>query len=229
MDPYLDNNGRYLDNNGRSRDVERRILKDRAACNGHRPAGHGTKRNLMSTIRRGPPFTLTPIWYTSGCRRSGSRSRASTGTACGHTGGTRAGRASCRSTWHQQPTQARRLRSRAFQFQRGEESRHERPRRSRRCRGIAAEAGLVLSPVATALVAGDATSPTSAVGPRRNIHDAQLDEFERRDLGDDIRTSAATQVVHRRTRPTSIVLDEDLVASLRRKAAKRGIEFTTAE
>ncbi len=62
--------------------------------------------------------------------------------------------------------------------------------------------------------------------PRRR--DAQTEEFERRDLGDDVRTSGVRPVViHPKSRPTSIVLEPDLVAQLREKAAKRGLGYQT--
>jgi uncharacterized protein (DUF4415 family) len=54
-----------------------------------------------------------------------------------------------------------------------------------------------------------------------------LAEFERRDLGDDLRTSGAGVVIHPRTHPTSIVLDADLVEQLRAKGAKRGLGYQT--
>ena len=58
--------------------------------------------------------------------------------------------------------------------------------------------------------------------------DAQIAEFEARDLGADIRESAAAFVVRRApSRPTSIVLEEDLVAKLRKKGAKRGLGYQT--
>jgi uncharacterized protein (DUF4415 family) len=62
----------------------------------------------------------------------------------------------------------------------------------------------------------------------KKAHDAQLDEFEARDLGDDIRRSKATRVVRAdRAKPTSILLDEDLVAQLREKGKKRGLGYQT--
>jgi predicted DNA binding CopG/RHH family protein len=63
---------------------------------------------------------------------------------------------------------------------------------------------------------------------RRKVKDAQLEEFETRDLGTDIRTSGVTPVVIRpKSQPTSILLDEDLVRQLRMKAAKRGVGYQT--
>lgn len=63
---------------------------------------------------------------------------------------------------------------------------------------------------------------------RHKVKDAQLEEFEARDLGTDIRTSGVTPVVIRpKSQPTSILLDEDLVRQLRMKAAKRGVGYQT--
>ena len=61
----------------------------------------------------------------------------------------------------------------------------------------------------------------------RRVRDAQIEEFERRDLGDDIRASGAGVVIRPRAHPTSIVLDEDLVEELRAKGAKRGLGYQT--
>jgi uncharacterized protein (DUF4415 family) len=57
--------------------------------------------------------------------------------------------------------------------------------------------------------------------------DAQIREFERRDLGDDIRRSGTARVIRRVQKPTSIVLDEDLIDRLREKGAKRGLGYQT--
>jgi len=58
--------------------------------------------------------------------------------------------------------------------------------------------------------------------------DPQLAEFEKRDLGDDIRRSGTGRVVRQPTaKPTSILLDEDLVERLRQAGAKRGLGYQT--
>ena len=57
--------------------------------------------------------------------------------------------------------------------------------------------------------------------------DAQLREFETRDLGSDLAASGTAVVVRPRGRPTSIVLDPALVEALRRKGAKRGLGYQT--
>ena len=62
---------------------------------------------------------------------------------------------------------------------------------------------------------------------RRNIRDAQLDEFERRDLGRDIAASGVAQVIRPSAKPTSILLDQDLIRRLRIKGAKRGLGYQT--
>ncbi len=57
--------------------------------------------------------------------------------------------------------------------------------------------------------------------------DVQVEEFERRDLGDDIRASGRARVLRRRAHPTSILLEEDLVEALRKKGEKRGLGYQT--
>jgi uncharacterized protein (DUF4415 family) len=61
----------------------------------------------------------------------------------------------------------------------------------------------------------------------RRGRDAQIQEFEGRDLGDDLRASGAGVVIRPRARPTSIALDADLVEQLRAKGAKRGLGYQT--
>jgi predicted DNA binding CopG/RHH family protein len=62
---------------------------------------------------------------------------------------------------------------------------------------------------------------------KKGRSDAQVAEFERRDLGDDIRASRSTVVLRGPSRPTSILLDPALVAKLREKGAKRGLGYQT--
>ena len=57
--------------------------------------------------------------------------------------------------------------------------------------------------------------------------DAHVEEFDRRDLGDDIREAGTARLLRVRTKPTSILLEEDLVAALRKKGAKRGLGYQT--
>ena len=64
-------------------------------------------------------------------------------------------------------------------------------------------------------------------GKRLAPRDAQVAEFERRDLGQDIRKAGAARVLRRRSKPTSIMLDDDLVARLRQKGARRGLGYQT--
>jgi predicted DNA binding CopG/RHH family protein len=61
----------------------------------------------------------------------------------------------------------------------------------------------------------------------RRAADAQVAEFERRDLGSDIRAARTARLLRVRSKPTSIVLDDDLVRQLRAKAAKRGLGYQT--
>ena len=60
----------------------------------------------------------------------------------------------------------------------------------------------------------------------RNRADAQLKEFEGRDLGQDIARSGSGGRI-RRARTTSISLDHDLIEKLRAKGAKRGLGYQT--
>ena len=61
----------------------------------------------------------------------------------------------------------------------------------------------------------------------RRTADAQIAEFERRDLGSDIRAARTARPLRVRSKPTSIVLDDDLVRQLRAKTAKRGLGYQT--
>ena len=60
----------------------------------------------------------------------------------------------------------------------------------------------------------------------RRRADAQLKEFERRDLGEDIARSGSGKML-RRSRTTSITLDHNLIEKLRAKGAKRGLRYQT--
>jgi uncharacterized protein (DUF4415 family) len=64
-------------------------------------------------------------------------------------------------------------------------------------------------------------------GRRRATRDAQVAEFEQRDLGSAIRAAGVARVLRRRSKPTSIVLDDDLVAKLRQKGTRRGLGYQT--
>jgi len=58
--------------------------------------------------------------------------------------------------------------------------------------------------------------------------DAQVLEFDTKDLGGDIRTSRAGRVLRRgASKPTSILLDTELVERLREAGAKRGLGYQT--
>ncbi len=56
--------------------------------------------------------------------------------------------------------------------------------------------------------------------------DLQVEEFQKRDLGEDIRAAGGLRPI-RKTLPTSIVLEQDLIDKLRKKAAKRGLGYQT--
>ena len=60
----------------------------------------------------------------------------------------------------------------------------------------------------------------------RKRADAQVKEFERRDLGEDIARSGSGKLL-RRSRTTSITLDHNLIEKLRAKGAKRGLRYQT--
>lgn len=64
-------------------------------------------------------------------------------------------------------------------------------------------------------------------GRHRAARDAQVAEFEQRDLGSDIRAAGVARILRPRSKPTSIVLDDDLVAKLRQKGARRGLGYQT--
>lgn len=70
-------------------------------------------------------------------------------------------------------------------------------------------------------------SPKKSAKSQRRSTDAQVREFEKRDLGRDIRSGGTARLLVRATRPTSILLEEDLIEELRRKGAKRGLGYQT--
>ncbi len=67
---------------------------------------------------------------------------------------------------------------------------------------------------------------SSAVRKKAERRDLQVEEFEKRDLADDIRAAGGPRPI-RKTLPTSIVLEQDLIEKLRKKAAKRGLGYQT--
>jgi predicted DNA binding CopG/RHH family protein len=67
---------------------------------------------------------------------------------------------------------------------------------------------------------------SKVVRKKADRRDLQVDEFEKRDLGEDIRTAGGLRPI-RKTLPTSIVLEQDLIDKLRKKAAKRGLGYQT--
>ncbi len=50
---------------------------------------------------------------------------------------------------------------------------------------------------------------------------------ERTDLGNDIRTIGSGRLLRKSQKPTSILLDEELLERLREKGAKRGLGYQT--
>jgi predicted DNA binding CopG/RHH family protein len=67
---------------------------------------------------------------------------------------------------------------------------------------------------------------SKVVRKKADNRDLQLEEFENRDLGKDIRAAGGLRPI-RKTLPTSIVLEPDLIEKLRKKAAKRGLGYQT--
>lgn len=64
---------------------------------------------------------------------------------------------------------------------------------------------------------------------QRTLSDGQVQEFEKRDLGQDIARSKTSVVVRSRRRktPTSILLDPTIINKLKEKAGARGIGYQT--
>ena len=67
---------------------------------------------------------------------------------------------------------------------------------------------------------------SKVVRKKADRSDLQVDEFEKRDLGEDIQAAGGLRPI-RKTLPTSIVLEQDLIDKLRKKAAKRGLGYQT--
>ncbi len=65
---------------------------------------------------------------------------------------------------------------------------------------------------------------SNAVPRKVRSHDLHVEEFEKRDLGEDIRAAGGLRPI-RTNMPTSIVLEPDLIDKLREKAAKRGLGY----
>jgi len=64
---------------------------------------------------------------------------------------------------------------------------------------------------------------------RQKKDDAQLREFEKRDLGKDIEQSRSSVMIRpkHRSLPTSILLDPSIIVKLKEKADGRGIGYQT--
>jgi predicted DNA binding CopG/RHH family protein len=67
-----------------------------------------------------------------------------------------------------------------------------------------------------------------STGSSSRAKDRQVEEFDERDLGEDVRASRVRPVVVRaKARPTSIVLEPELIERLRKVGAKRGLGYQT--
>jgi predicted DNA binding CopG/RHH family protein len=62
---------------------------------------------------------------------------------------------------------------------------------------------------------------------KKKGRDLQVEEFEKKDLGRDLRRSRSSTTVMHKSRSTSILLPESLIEKLRKKAEKRGIGYQT--
>jgi uncharacterized protein (DUF4415 family) len=60
-----------------------------------------------------------------------------------------------------------------------------------------------------------------------SVNDPTLREFEKKDLGNDVK-AAGTAVVIRPQRPTSILLSDELKEKLRRRGEELGVGYQTA-
>ena len=70
-------------------------------------------------------------------------------------------------------------------------------------------------------------SRTSSKLKHSRTRDKQVAEFERADLGHDIRASRSATILRKSRKPTSILLEEELIERLREKGAKRGLGYQT--
>ena len=68
---------------------------------------------------------------------------------------------------------------------------------------------------------------TSSKSIDHHARDKQVIEFERADLGADIRASRTGSILRKSMKPTSILLEADLINRLREKGAKRGLGYQT--
>ena len=62
---------------------------------------------------------------------------------------------------------------------------------------------------------------------KKKKRDEVLEEFETKDLGEDIRKSNSGIWIRRKSQPTSILLPEKMIDELKTKAAKKGIGYQT--
>lgn len=62
---------------------------------------------------------------------------------------------------------------------------------------------------------------------KKTRKDKQLEEFENRDLGESLELSHSAITIRKKSRPTSILLNESLVTKLKAKAHRKGIGYQT--
>lgn len=62
---------------------------------------------------------------------------------------------------------------------------------------------------------------------KRHLKKTQIEEFETRDLGHDVRKSKSATLVVPKQKPTSILLPQTLIKKLKKKAEQRGIGYQT--
>lgn len=62
---------------------------------------------------------------------------------------------------------------------------------------------------------------------KKTRKDKQLEEFENSDLGESLKSSHSAVTIHKKSRPTSILLNESLVAKLKSKARRKGMGYQT--
>ena len=62
---------------------------------------------------------------------------------------------------------------------------------------------------------------------KRRSKDKQVSEFEKKDIGRDVRRNKSALRVAPKNRPTSILLPKPLIEKLKEKAGKRGIGYQT--
>lgn len=62
---------------------------------------------------------------------------------------------------------------------------------------------------------------------KKTRKDKQLEEFENNDLGESLKLSHSAVTIRKKSRLTSILLNESLVTKLKTKAQRKGIGYQT--